>query len=153
MTEQDRIYHGVQPVEDDDQQCRILVEKRKLGPTERQVDDLVLYELTPKDAEGLGGFEWGYSGSGPGRASDAILADALGLGDPWTSGFTGGPADPVLQALSVDFASDVMVQCCSQWRLSRPGVLRWCRGWYAQQGVNDLPAALVDLPELTSSSL
>ncbi|MGW1328183.1 DUF6166 domain-containing protein [Streptomyces antibioticus] len=152
MTEQDRIYHGVQPVGDDDQ-CRILVEKRKLGPTERQVDDLVLYELAPKDAEALGGFNWGYSGSGPGRAANAILADALGLGDPWSCGFEGGPVDPVLQALGVDFAADVLVQCCSQWRLSRGGVLRWCRGWYAQQGVNDLPAALVDLPELTSSSL
>lgn len=152
MTEQDRIHHGVQPVGDDEQR-RILVEKRKLGPTERRVDDLVLYELTPKNTEALGGFNWGYSGSGPGRAADAILADALGLGDPWTCGFNGGPADPVLQGLSVDFASDVMAQFCSQWRLSRGGVLRWCRGWYAQQGVNDLPAALVDLPELTSSSL
>jgi hypothetical protein len=153
MAEQDRVYHGVQPAGDDDWQCRILVEKRMLGPTERQVDDLVLYELTPKDAEGLGGFNWGYSGSGPGRAADAILADALDLGEPWSCGFSGGRADAVLQALSVDFAADVMVQCCSQWRLSRAGVLRWCRGWYAQQGVNDLPAALVDLPELTSSSL
>lgn len=55
------------------------------------------------------------------------------------------------KALSIDFASDVLVQCCSEWRLSRAGVLRWCRGWYAQQGVTDLPAALVDLPELTSA--
>ncbi|WP_274919469.1 DUF6166 domain-containing protein [Streptomyces sp. WZ-12] len=153
MTEQDRIYHGVQQVRDDESLCRILVEKRKLGPTERQVDDLVLYELAPKDAEVLGGFNWGYSGSGPGRAADAILADALGLGDPWTCGFEGWPLDPVLQALSIGFASDVLVQCCSEWRLSRAGVLRWCRGWYAQQGANDLPAALADLPELASSSL
>ncbi|GHD52442.1 hypothetical protein [Streptomyces galbus] len=50
------------------------------------------------------------------------------------------PADPVLQAPSVDFASDVLVQCCSEWRLSRPEILRWCRGWYAKQGVDDLPA-------------
>src|SRR5947209_5936761 len=111
MTAQDRTYHGVQPAGDDDWQCRILVEKTKSGPTERQVDDLVLYELTPKNAEALGGFSWGYSGSGPGRAADAILADALGLGDPWASGFAGWPIDPVLQALSVDFASDVLVQC------------------------------------------
>uniref|UniRef100_UPI00366C4EF1 DUF6166 domain-containing protein n=1 Tax=Bacillus tropicus TaxID=2026188 RepID=UPI00366C4EF1 len=153
MTEQDRIYHGVQQVKDGELLCRILVEKRKLGPTERQVDDLVLYELAPKDAEALGGFNWGYSGSGPGRAAGAILADAFGLGDPWTCGFEGWPLDPVLQALSVDFASDVLVQCCSEWRLSRPGILRWCRGWYAQQGASDLPAALVDLPELASSRL
>ncbi|MCX4850418.1 hypothetical protein OG298_01755 [Streptomyces sp. NBC_01005] len=66
MTEQDRIYHGVQPVGDDDWQCRILVEKRKLGPTERQVGDLVLYELTPKDAEALGGFDGGSVRSGRG---------------------------------------------------------------------------------------
>ncbi|MFF1716248.1 hypothetical protein [Streptomyces sp. NPDC058268] len=113
----------------------------------------MLYELTPKDAEVLGGVEWGNSGSGPGRAADAILADALDLGDPWASGFEGWPVDPVLQALSVDFASDALVQCCNEWRLSRAGVLRWCRGWYAQQGIDGLPAALVDLPELASSRL
>ena len=150
MTEKDRIYHGVPRPRGDDGQCRILVEKRKLGPTERQVDDLVLYELTPRDAAALGGFNWGYSGSGPARAANAILADALDLGTPWTCGFEGSTIDPVLQELSADFASDVLVQCCSQWRLSRPGVLRWCRGWYAQHGVNHLPATLRDLPELTS---
>lgn len=91
----------------------LVMNRAKLGPTERQVDDLVLYELAPKDAEGLGGFEWGYSGSGPGRAANAILADALDLGDPWSCRFEGGPVDPVLQALGVDFAADVLVQCCS----------------------------------------
>ncbi|MET9347769.1 DUF6166 domain-containing protein [Streptomyces termitum] len=151
MTEKDRIYHGVPSARDDDGQPRILVEKRKLGPTERQVDDLVLYELTLRDAAALGGFNWGYSGSGPARAANAILADALDLGTPWTCGFEGSTIDPVLQELSADFASDVLVQCCSQWRLSRPSVLRWCRGWYAQHGVDDLPTALRDLPELTSS--
>ncbi|MFC8015445.1 hypothetical protein [Streptomyces cinereoruber] len=75
------------------------------------------------------------------------------MGSPWLDPFQGSSIDPVLEALSVDFAADVLVQCCSEWRLSRPGVLRWCRGWYAQQGVNDLPAALVNLPELTSGSL
>ncbi|WP_282796882.1 DUF6166 domain-containing protein [Streptomyces sp. CC224B] len=44
-------------------------------------------QLVPKDAEALVGFNWGYSGPGPARAADAILADALGLGDPWTCGF------------------------------------------------------------------
>lgn len=34
------------------------------------------------------------------------------------------PVGPVLQAPSVDFASDVLVQCCSEWRLSRPGPRR-----------------------------
>ncbi|MCX4648150.1 hypothetical protein [Streptomyces sp. NBC_01446] len=59
----------------------------------------------------------------------------------------------MLQALSVDFASDVLVQCCGRWRLSRAGVLRWCRGWFAQQGIDALPAALAELPELASSRL
>lgn len=153
MTEQDRTYHGVQPTGDDGGNVRILVETTESGPTQRTLHGRVLYELTPKDAEALGGFEWGYSGSGPGRAADAVLADALDLGDPWSSGFEGWPVDPVRQALSIDFASDVLVQCCSEWRLSRAGVLRWCRGWYAQQGIDGLPAALIDLPELASRRL
>ncbi|MFJ2575096.1 DUF6166 domain-containing protein [Streptomyces halstedii] len=48
----------------------------------------------------MGGFDWGYSGSGPGRAANAILADALGLDDPWSCGFEGGPIDPVLPELT-----------------------------------------------------
>ncbi|MDQ8707557.1 hypothetical protein RCO28_34565 [Streptomyces sp. LHD-70] len=153
MTEQDRTYHGVHTDDVGEAKRRVLVETTESGPTERQLRGRVLYELTAKDAEALGGFHWGYGGSGPGRAADAILADALDLGDPWASGFNGWPVDPVLQALSLDFVADVLSQCCAEWRISRATVLRWCRGWYAQQGIEDLPEALADLPELASSRL
>lgn len=89
MTEPNRTYHGVQPTHDDDGQCRILVEKTKLGPTERQVDGLVLYELTPKDAEALGGFNWATAvRAPPGQPTRSSLM-------PWT---LATPGTPVLKA-------------------------------------------------------
>ncbi|MBT1185142.1 hypothetical protein HET69_14250 [Streptomyces sp. CJ_13] len=52
-----------------------------MAPTQRR-NVQVLRELRAKDEQSLGGFGWGYDGSGSSRAAAAILADALDLGDP-----------------------------------------------------------------------
>ena len=153
MAYEDRTYHGIQngpenPAREDEerQAPSIFVEKPKFGPTERR-DAGVLYELRPKDPERLGGFGWGYNGSGTSRAAAAILADALDLADPLDPSaleevgiaMTGYPQDDVLVDMREDFCDDVLSQCCDQWRLRRGVVLRWARAWYLQRSPNCLP--------------
>jgi hypothetical protein len=52
----------------------------------------------------------------------------------------------MLVKLREAFCEDVLSQMCEEFRLRRGVVLRWARGWYAQQAITDLPRAVADLP-------
>ncbi|MFE6470147.1 hypothetical protein ACFVGP_03485 [Streptomyces rochei] len=54
--------------------------------------------------------------------------------------------------LRVDFCDDVLSQLCDQWRLRRGVVLRWSLAWNLQRGINEVPAALRELPPLQSQT-
>ncbi|MEV8057148.1 hypothetical protein AB0P37_11615 [Streptomyces antimycoticus] len=158
MAYEDCTYHGIQygPETDrgDEEEwkpARILVEKPEFGPTERQYGVTVLRELAEPEA---GGFGWGYNGGGTSAAAAAILADALDLGDPDKCGigYATYPEDEVLAQLREDFCDDVLSQLCDQWRLRRGVVLRWSLAWYLQRGIDELPAALRELPPLQSQT-
>ncbi|WP_431776308.1 hypothetical protein [Streptomyces cucumeris] len=157
MAYEDCTYHGIQDGPDSNrsdgekwQPARILVEEPEFGPTERQ-DVTVLRDLAEPE---FGGFGWGYNGGGTSAAAAAILADALGLGDPDKCGiaYATSPEDEVLAQLREDFCDDVLSQLCDQWRLRRGVVLRWSLAWYLQRGINELPAALRQLPPLQSQT-
>ncbi|MEU8598397.1 DUF6166 domain-containing protein [Streptomyces globisporus] len=153
MAYEDRTYHGIQGVGGDKEErrpARLLVEKPEDGPTQRR-NVTVLCDLKVKDEE-LGGFGWGYNGSGTSRTAAAVLADALDLGAPEKAGLSMSewPQDDTLVALREDFCVDFLSQFCDEWRLGRAAVLRWARGWYLQRGVTELPAALHDLPPLVN---
>jgi hypothetical protein len=111
-------------------------------------DPVVLRELA---GPAYGGFNWGYTGSGPERAAAAILADALSLGDPVACGLDPAGAitpDRTLGMLRYDFCWDVVSQLAGEWRLRRGALLRWARGWYAQRELTDLPRAVARLPSI-----
>lgn len=153
MAYEDRTYHGIQGVGGDQEQrlpARLLVEKPEDGPTQRR-NVTVLRDLKVKDRE-LGGFGWGYNGSGTSRTAAAVLADALDLGTPEKAGLSMSewPQDDTLVALREDFCIDFLSQFCDEWRLGRAAVLRWARAWYLQSGATELPAALRDLPPLVN---
>ena len=157
MAYEDCTYHGIQDGPESDRgdeeewkPARILVEKPEFGPTERQ-DVTVLRELAEPEA---GGFGWGYNGGGTSAAAAAILADALDLGDPDKCGigYATYPEDEVLAQLREDFCDDVLSQLCDQWRLRRGVVLRWSLAWYLQRGIDEVPAALRELPPLQSQT-
>ncbi|MFJ8932040.1 DUF6166 domain-containing protein [Streptomyces sp. NPDC102364] len=159
MAYEDRTYHGIQtspeslpPAGEQGDRPRIFVEKPEFGPTERLLGVTVLRELAqpPKGR----GFSWGYNGSGPSAAAGAILADALDLGDVEKSGigFMSPVQDDVLLQLREDFCEDVLSQLWPQWRLRRGIILRWSLTWYVQRGIDDLPAALQELPPLQSQT-
>ncbi len=40
----------------------------------------------------------------------------------------------------------MLTQMCDEWRLHRYAVLRWACGWYVQNGITEMPPAVVDLP-------
>jgi hypothetical protein len=144
--EGDRVYHGVRGDKTTRSARRLLVEVPADGPTARQ-SVTVLGELREPDD---GGFGWGHDGIGTSRAAAAILADALDLGsDIDRAGISVAasyPKDTVLVGLREEFCSDVLSQCCDEFRLHRRAVLRWARGWYAQRGITDLPAVVADTP-------
>ncbi|WP_030390781.1 hypothetical protein [Streptomyces sp. NRRL S-241] len=157
MTYRDWTYHGIQDGPESNrsdeegwQPARILVEEVEFGPTERQ-GVKVLRELAEAEH---GGFGWGYNGGGTSAAAAVILADALDLGDPDKCGigYAAYPEDEVLVELREDFCDDVLSQLCDQWRLRRGVVLRWSLSWYLQRGIDELPAALRELPPLQSQS-
>jgi hypothetical protein len=139
----DWAYRGIGPIAGGGH-ARIVVEDVEFGPTERK-DVRVLRELA---APQYGGFGWGYNGAGTSYAAAALLADALQLGDPDSCGLgTGAQArNDTLARLREDFCWDVLSQLDDQWRLRRGAVLRWVRGWYAEQGLADLPRAVTWLP-------
>lgn len=140
----DWAYHGTGPLMSADDRAHIRVEDVVFGTTERR-GVAVLRELAEPPG---GGFNWGYNGTGPLRAAAAILADALGLGDPADCGMdpSSPRPDATLIALRGDFTWDVTSQLCEEWRLRRGAVLRWARGWYAEHGITSLPAAAAQLP-------
>lgn len=139
----DWIYHGVGRDVSADGRTHLMAERAEVGPSERQ-HAVVLRELPDDD------FYWGYGGDGPNRAAAAILADALGLGDPYDCGLglAGQTQDATFSALRVDFCCDVLRHLCEEWRLSRGTVLRWVRGWYAEHGITALPQAVAQLPPI-----
>lgn len=145
--EDDRTYHGIDHP-DGQAAARIFVEAAQYGPTEREIAQrdgrLCLWELHAFDEERGGGFGWGYNGGGTSRAAAAILADALD--EPQERYDFPTSVDRVADRLREDFCQDVLSQLCGEWRLRRGAVLRWARGWYAQQGITSLPPALADLP-------
>lgn len=146
---ENRVYHGLHEKQTDGQHewsvPRIFVEEPKNGPTQRMVDDLVLYEL---DASGGIDPNWGYAGSGAVRTASLVLADALGYVSPEQAGMRAGAEDRdrTLTALRDAFFRDFIVHIGAEWRLSRGGILRWARGWYSQNQITDVPAAVSDLP-------
>ncbi|RPK23532.1 hypothetical protein EES37_37895 [Streptomyces sp. ADI91-18] len=147
MAYEDRSYHGVPRSKG--VTARLLVETPEDGPTQRR-NVQVLRELRAKDEQSLGGFGWGYDGSGTSRAAAAILADALDLGDPEKAGisFTGWPQDNTLIRLREDFCVEMLSQFCDEWRLRRSVIVRWAHSWFIQRGITELPNALRDLPPL-----
>jgi hypothetical protein len=138
----DWTYHGIGPSASADGRAHILVEQTVFGLTERN-DVLVLRELP---APGYGGYAWSYNGGGPARAAAAILADALEFGDAASSGLEPGRSADGLGGLRRDFCWDVLTQVAGEWRLRRGAILRWVRGWYAENGISDVPAAAMNLP-------
>lgn len=138
----DWAYHGIGPTGSADGAAHIVVEDTVFGLTERKGIPVLRELATPA----YGGFSWGYAGGGPARAAAAVLADALGLGDPDSCGLGALRPGDVLTRLSIDFCWDVMIQLCDEWRLRRGAILRWIRGWYAEQGIPNLPPAAVQLP-------
>ncbi|MEU4955013.1 DUF6166 domain-containing protein [Streptomyces lavendulae] len=147
MAYEDRTYHGIPRTKG--QTARLLVESPEDGPTQR-LKLTVLRELRAKDEEQLGGFGWGYNGSGTSRAAAAILADALDLGDPIKAGisFCEWPQDDILIRLREDFCIEVLSQFCDEWRLRRGVIVRWAHSWFIQRGITELPGAVRDLPPL-----
>jgi hypothetical protein len=116
-----------------------------LGPA-REKERPGAGELHPDPS--LGGFHWGYNGGGPGRAAAAILADALLLSDgsPWERCDLDRDVLRIQTALRIDLLWDVTCLLTPEWRMRRSAVLRWVRGWYADKGLADPPAATVGLP-------
>jgi hypothetical protein len=114
----DWAYHGIGPIGSADGAAHIVVEDVVFGLTERKGIP-VLRELA---APAYGGFSWGYNGGGPARAAAAVLADALGLGDPDNCGLGADRPEDVLARLSSDFCWDVMIQLCDEWRLRRGAI-------------------------------
>jgi len=154
MTYEDRTHHGIQDgpqtgTSDDEpwQPARILIQKPEFGPTQRQQGVTVLRE--PAEPENSS-FGWGCNGGGTNAVAAAILADALGPGDPDTCGirYAAYPEDEVLAQLREDFCDDVLSPLCDQWRLRRGVILCWPRAGHLQGGIEELPAALRKHPLL-----
>ncbi|WP_433542058.1 DUF6166 domain-containing protein (plasmid) [Streptosporangium sandarakinum] len=129
--DEDRTYHGVEDPETGE--TRIEVERAEFGPTQRS-GVIVLRVLPPADSPSLKRekFAWGWVGGGPRASAWAVLADALGQ----------KPSPEITAA----FAQDFMSQFSGEWRLRRGAILRWARGWCAQNNVDVLPVTLRNLP-------
>ncbi|MEU8993172.1 DUF6166 domain-containing protein [Streptomyces sp. NPDC048558] len=114
----------------EDSEGIVAVEISEFGPTER-LGTIELHRLSDRF-----GFHWGYQGGGPGRLATAILTDALGS-EPW-------------DAMGGAFRDDVVSQFTEEWRIRRSAVLRWVRGWLADQPADQqpdiLPQTLAHIP-------
>lgn len=138
-------YHGLGRSASPDDHAHILVEPATFGLYEKK-DATVLRELPWSPTSG--GFSWGYDGGGCRRAAEAILADAL-RPDDTTVKERRAPAGldvRTFSRLQVDFTWDVVSQFADEWRMRRSAVLRWMRGWYADLGIANQPAAAIGLP-------
>jgi hypothetical protein len=150
----DRTYHGLPHQQTDDGGWgprHLQIELTAFGPTERETVTV----LRTEHELDAGGFGWGYNGGGTSRAAAVILADALDLGDPVAGGIalSSYPEDETFVQLREAFCEDVLSQMCDEFRLRRGAVLRWARGWYAQQGITHVPAAVASLPPVMRSAL
>lgn len=120
-----RTYHGLPKIEENGGQ-HISVEQFGGGPTERkQVETLYLLESLYQHY-GPYEFWWGYTGSGAHRAAESILVDALSKQKsedlpPW---------------MAHAFCVDVVAHLDDEWHLNVRMILRWVRGWCAE---NDVP--------------
>lgn len=123
--DEDRCYHGIR---DDDGQ-RIVVEGSAFGWTDRS-DRKPQRELRAPDP--VVGFNWGYDGSGPHQASEAILIDALG----WNPG----------RRIVIAFVMDWVSMAPGEFWFRRPAILRWLRGLLCDMGMHELRAPLDELP-------
>ncbi|MGW0664607.1 hypothetical protein [Streptodolium elevatio] len=145
---QDRLYHGFYDKGPDGESLpRVLVEEPAGGPTQRERNLVVLYELFAPDAENIGGFNWGYrGGAGPQRVAAVVLTDALELTPPPDDGLDFWTEDAVLRKLRRDFVADAFSEACAEWRLRCTLVMRWARSWYLQHAPTHLPPRLHHIP-------
>ncbi|MET0416631.1 MAG: DUF6166 domain-containing protein [Actinoplanes sp.] len=125
-SDEDRCYHGIHEA---GKPNRILVEPSTFGWTDRE-HAKPRYELHSPDP--VVDLNWGYDGSGPHRAAEAILTDAFG----WK------PAMPLANA----FVMDWLAMAPREFWFRRPAILRWVRGVCCSLDVHDLRAPLADLP-------
>lgn len=125
--QRDRVYYGLwedRPVGGEIPPAVITVEEprqdyRESGSTEQTI-------IRSMDKLGVNTFGWGYSGHSPIYAADVILLDALGWGD-------------IPTPMTIDFANDFTEVFTAEWRIRRSTVLRWVRGWWAENEVGDPP--------------
>lgn len=124
--DEDRCYHGIQV---SDGRNRIVVELSASGWTDRSRAK-ALREL--ESADPVVELHWGYDGSGPHRAAEAILVDALGWQPP--------------REVSHAFVMDWLCMASNEFWFRRPAILRWVRGLLCARDVHELRAPLDDLP-------
>jgi hypothetical protein len=124
--DEDRCYHGIQREGDRNQ---ILVEETTSGWTDRATAELFRQLASPDPVVDL---HWGYDGSGPHRAAEAILIDALG----WE------PPRQVVHA----FVMDWLCMASDEFWFRRPAILRWVRGLMCSMDLHNLRAPLAELP-------
>ncbi len=124
--DEDRSYHGIREESKPD---RIVVEASAFNWTDRR-NSKPVRELSAPDP--VVGFNWGYDGSGPHQAAEAILLDALG----WN------PGRQLINAFVMDWVSMLP----DEFHLRRPAILRWLRGLLCDRGLHELRAPLDDLP-------
>lgn len=121
-----RIYHGLADV-DDDNGHPIVAELGGGGPTQRDRAEQ-LYELAnPHRDNGRQTFLWGYDGSNPQDTARVLLTDALSV----------DPTEELRWAFVNDFVAHW--QGDQEWWLPRRTVLRWVKGWCAENRIDILP--------------
>ena len=123
---EDRCYHGIREASG---RNRIVVEHSTYGPTERGMAK-AQYELHSPDP--VVEVHWGYDGSGPHRAAEAILTDAFG----WEPG----------KRMANAFVMDWLAMASREFWFRRPAILRWARGLCCALDLHDLRTPLADLP-------
>src|ERR1700761_2721234 len=124
--ESNRIYHGLAEPVDDDNGHLIVAELGGGGPTQRERTRR-LYQLDNPHRHGdYRTFLWGYDGSNPTDTGRVLLADALGV----------EPQPVLYRAFVQDFVAHWDED--RDWWLPRRTILRWVKGWCAEQGLDIL---------------